>query len=458
MTTVALSPKTTTIEELKKKSKETPEENPSIEMSAKDEVKNRGRKIREIKKALKSMKKISRGTVEDKERIIKLEQILEHYLKEQKNQLSERYNKEFLKTKAYIPSIITKFPKAVGISAQKIGITIDQLKLSKTHKEAAYNFFQTMKSIGQTAATPVVYAGKFIIDNWYLSLLLPILKPEIFENLIEKGKNLLSGNDATEAIESTQTVVEIPTLQENPTSQVTGNGEIPIPIAFEDTGGIETTIMPETVVQENVANQVALKKEVPIPIAFEDTETAEIVTHQVSTEESVFRDKIDMEALLAEENAIEIIPTISPGEAIESQLTNDPNMEYGTLIDEYGVEHQVPLITLDPIEPIENELDPTQGQETVDNEILDNEENTNTNLNPALAKKPAETVTEEPKVNEEDVDTKKDIDVNVRRLTIDVRLFNFRLFKFTIPLPNFSLNRKNFAIAYENNNEPVKSL
>ena len=75
MTTVALNPKTFPIEERKEKPKEQPKENPSVEMSAKDEIKNRGRKIREIKKALKSMKKISRGTVEDKERIIKLEQI-----------------------------------------------------------------------------------------------------------------------------------------------------------------------------------------------------------------------------------------------------------------------------------------------------------------------------------------------------------------------------------------------
>ena len=386
MTTLALKPKTSPIEELKEKSKEQPKENPSIEMSAKDEIKNRGRKIREIKKALKSMKKISRGTVEDKERIIKLEQILEHYLKEQKEQLSERYNKEFLKTKAYIPSIITKFPKAVGIAAKKVGVTIDQLKLSKTYKEAAYNFFQTMKSIGQTAATPVVYAGKFIIDNWYLSLLLPILKPEIFENLIEKGKSLLSGTEAAEVVEIQPTVVTAPTLNENPTSQVTGKGEIPIPIAFEDTKLVDAAVIPNPTVADE------------------------------------FPDQIDMEAQLAEGNAIEVTPivqelpineatetisVVAPTEAeVETQVVNDLNMQYGTLIDENGEVHQVPLVTISPIE-----VDPTYEQETLTDKNLSNEENQNLNPNPSLLEAPPEAVTENTEVNEDPLEENNNINV-----------------------------------------------
>ena len=139
MTTLALNPKTVSPVGIPVPNQQ---ETSTFEVSPADETKNRGRKIKEIKKALKSMKKISRGTEEDKERIAKLEVVLEQYIKDQKQQLSERYSEEFLKSKATIPSVITKLPKAIALSARKVATCIDQIKISKTHKERGYNFFE----------------------------------------------------------------------------------------------------------------------------------------------------------------------------------------------------------------------------------------------------------------------------------------------------------------------------
>ena len=92
---------------------------------------------------------------------------LELELKEHKRVLNERYEKEFLDKKATLSTIVTVLPKAVALSIRKVATAISELKEAKTNRSKAVKFFEMLKSIGIATVTPAIYAGKFVVNNWY---------------------------------------------------------------------------------------------------------------------------------------------------------------------------------------------------------------------------------------------------------------------------------------------------
>ena len=100
-------------------------------------------------------------------------------LKKHKENINSRYKNEFLRKKATLPTIFTVLPKAIGLACKKVANCIREQKEAKTNKSKLNKFIKTLGAIGQVAATPVIYAGKFAIDHWYLLLLLLLRLPKI---------------------------------------------------------------------------------------------------------------------------------------------------------------------------------------------------------------------------------------------------------------------------------------
>ena len=122
----------------------------------------RGRLIQEIKNELK--KELS------SEERLSLEVKLKEVLTEHRKDLDERYKNEFIKEKTILGSSLTTLPKGIGLSVKRIQSTIEELKQAKTNKEKVFKAMEVLRSIGQTAATPILYAGKFAVRHWYLLL------------------------------------------------------------------------------------------------------------------------------------------------------------------------------------------------------------------------------------------------------------------------------------------------
>ena len=140
----------------------------------------RGRLITAINKELKreNLSEEERNALTEKKKL---------YIEEQKKHLNERYVSEFLKDKAILGSIFTTLPKGMEISINKIKNTIEELKDAKTNKEKVFGFIDMIKSIGQTALTPFIYAGKFAIRHWYAVLIslgiLDLTDTSVFKNV-----------------------------------------------------------------------------------------------------------------------------------------------------------------------------------------------------------------------------------------------------------------------------------
>ena len=88
-------------------------------------------------------------------------------LKQQGKKLDERYSKEFLDKKAGLSSVDTTLPTAVGLSVQKLSNTIREAKEAKTNRRKVAKTLESVKEAGVVLATPVIYLGKFVINNWY---------------------------------------------------------------------------------------------------------------------------------------------------------------------------------------------------------------------------------------------------------------------------------------------------
>ena len=132
--------------------------------------------------------------------IKKLISIKESYREELKNHrenIDYRYSNEFIHKKATIPTIVTVLPKAVALAVKKVGVCINERKEAKTNKEKFNKLGKIFKAIGQVAATPVIYTGKFIIDHWYLLLLLLLSLPGLLP-FLKKGKEKAKDEDLTE--------------------------------------------------------------------------------------------------------------------------------------------------------------------------------------------------------------------------------------------------------------------
>ena len=146
----------------------------------------RGRLIQAIKEEIKKE--------ENSEKKEKLEVHLKEVLKEQRKDLDERYINEFVKEKAILGSAITTLPKGVGLAVKKVSNTIEELKEAKTNKEKIFRTIDLIASLGKTAITPVLYAGKFAIRHWYAFLIAIGILDVTDTNLFKKGMDLLNKN------------------------------------------------------------------------------------------------------------------------------------------------------------------------------------------------------------------------------------------------------------------------
>ncbi len=160
-----------------------------IEMSKLEEIKNRiktfedldhaskvtlerGRLIDQTKKVIKLLENKQDKTDNDIKLLDQYYTMLSQTTFTHKRQISERYKKEFIHGEAKVPDVITTLPKAIGLQARKIATTVNEIKYARGSKAKAAAATNFAKETGLLVATPVIFAGKFLIEHWYLLLLL----------------------------------------------------------------------------------------------------------------------------------------------------------------------------------------------------------------------------------------------------------------------------------------------
>lgn len=160
---------------------------------ASDITVKRGRLIRKIQAEIKKIKSTDKLSEADFENLNKLENLLSDEIDNHKHQLSTRYKKEFLDKKATVRAIFTTLPKGMGLQIKKISNCINELKQAKSNKERIFGVVDLAKSFGMLVATPVIFTVKFVVQHWYLLLLLLLLLPNLklpnFKNIKEKKDN-----------------------------------------------------------------------------------------------------------------------------------------------------------------------------------------------------------------------------------------------------------------------------
>ena len=132
----------------------------------------RGRVIRKLKNILKLYEKNEYRTDDEQKDYDKCEEELSENIFKHKIYLKERYSNEFIKGEAKVPDVITTFPKGVKLQVQKVINAINEIKIAKNAKSKVSAVANLGKEIGLLTATPVIFAGKFVIEHWYLLLLL----------------------------------------------------------------------------------------------------------------------------------------------------------------------------------------------------------------------------------------------------------------------------------------------
>jgi prefoldin subunit 5 len=135
--------------------------------SSKDITKARGRLIECYKKEINKLLKKNDLSDEEQTNLVTMKEGLEEEIRKHKIQLDSRYSNEFLRKKAGVSSIVDSFPNAISISADKVKTCISDLKNAKDNKEKSIKRVEVLKSLGMLAGTPIVYLGKFALDQWY---------------------------------------------------------------------------------------------------------------------------------------------------------------------------------------------------------------------------------------------------------------------------------------------------
>lgn len=178
----------------------------------KKEIRDHGRLIRDIKNDIERLKN---NPNDDTLAILeKLEIRLKEELKKHKELLNKRYKDEFLKSKMGLFSFITKLPKAIGIQIEKIANSMEELKHAKDNEETMKHLEEVLKDSGLLIATPVVFAGKYAVDNWYLILLLILLSNK-FGLLNNPNNNNINFNNAFQEEPVIVSEAEIEQIMEN---------------------------------------------------------------------------------------------------------------------------------------------------------------------------------------------------------------------------------------------------
>ncbi len=136
--------------------------------NAKDVTKIRGRLINAYKKRIHELLNDNDISEEEKQELENYKADLQEQVYKHKIQLSSRYRSEFIDEKATPTTIVTVLPKAVGLAAKKVKACIDDVKSAKNNKEKRGKVWEVAKNIGLLVATPVIYLGKFALQQWYL--------------------------------------------------------------------------------------------------------------------------------------------------------------------------------------------------------------------------------------------------------------------------------------------------
>ena len=173
----------------------------------------RGRVIRELQTELKN------ASENEKEGI---KQELEEALDKHKEQIDDRYQKEYNKQKKTFKAILTVLPKGVALAFKKVAATIEELKLAVTNKEKVFKAIETAKDTLKALGTPIDFTVRFAINHWYLLLLLlrfklPKIKLPGHENTQDDKQNQTNLEEERVPEEVTQDQLErVENLNEAP--------------------------------------------------------------------------------------------------------------------------------------------------------------------------------------------------------------------------------------------------
>lgn len=132
----------------------------------------RGRLINKYKIELKKYYEKADLSTDEQQKLEVLQNELKVLLYKHKLQLDARYREEFIDKKADILSLFTVLPNSIGIAIQKVKNCIDQMNVSNTNRKKNKEVFDVVKSLGVLAATPVLYLGKFALNQWYIFAIL----------------------------------------------------------------------------------------------------------------------------------------------------------------------------------------------------------------------------------------------------------------------------------------------
>ena len=164
--------------------------------------------------------------------LIELKETYNEELKKHRENIDTRYKNEFLRKKATLPTIFTVLPKAIGLACKKVANCIKERKEAKTNKAKFNKMMKTMGAIGQVVATPVIYAGKFIIDHWYLLLLLLLALPKLSWWPFGKKRKEKEKSDDDELQQEQEQEVTVPETEQEPVLVHDGEKEgefVPVP-------------------------------------------------------------------------------------------------------------------------------------------------------------------------------------------------------------------------------------
>ena len=204
----------------------------------------RGRLIRELKSLRNLLLKEKNLTEKGQKLLDQINLSLSQELFEHKIQLNERYSKEFVHGEAKVPDLVTTLPKGLALQTKKIANTINQIKTANTTKAKFSGLAEFGKDLGLLVATPVIFAGKFVIEHWYLLLLWWGAKKaqDHLRNSKDKSQPQEQPQEVPAEEPATEPVVE--PVGDEVKEQVPGEvpGEVPVP-----NGGYEPGMEPAQV-------------------------------------------------------------------------------------------------------------------------------------------------------------------------------------------------------------------
>ena len=111
-------------------------------------------------------------------KLVSVNKTYKEELKKHKENINSRYSNEFVHRKTKLFSMFTMLPKAIGLAIEKVKVCIKERKEAKENLAIKDRTNNLLKSLGQVIATPFVFTGKYVIDHWYLLLLLLLGKKD----------------------------------------------------------------------------------------------------------------------------------------------------------------------------------------------------------------------------------------------------------------------------------------